>query len=114
MKRITYIVILAMVFVACTHHPDVPKDYTSVGSQPDIYPDYKDVVVPPNIAPLNFGIRGNVTDCVARFTLANNQTFTFGNSNKVLIDENDWKEMLAAAKGNSIKVEVFANEDENW
>ena len=114
MKKILYIVIFAMTFVACTHHPDVPKDYTSINSQPDIYPDYKDVVVPPNIAPLNFGIRGNVTDCVARFTLANNQTFTFGDCNKVLIDEDDWKDILATAKGQSIKVEVFANEGNQW
>ena len=114
MKKIIYIAILAISFVACTHHPDVPKDYTSVSSQPDIYPDYKDVVVPPNIAPLNFGIHGNVTDCVARFTLADNQTFTFGQSNKILIDEDDWKEMLAAAKGSSMKVEVFTKEDEKW
>ena len=74
MKKILYLVIAAVAFASCTHHPEVPKDYTSVNSQPDIYPDYKDVVVPPNIAPLNFGIRGNVTDCVARFTFANNQS----------------------------------------
>jgi hypothetical protein len=78
-----------MTVVACTHHPDVPQNYSSVNSQPDIYPDYKDVVIPPNIAPLNFGVRGNVSDCVARFTLPNNQTITFGSDNKVLIDDND-------------------------
>ena len=114
MKKILYIVICAMTVVACTHHPDVPQNYSSVNSQPDIYPDYKDVVIPPNIAPLNFGVRGNVSDCVARFTLPNNQTITFGSDNKVLIDANDWKEMLAAAKGSSIKVEVFTNEDNQW
>ena len=114
MKKILYLVIAAVAFASCTHHPEVPKDYTSVNSQPDIYPDYKDVVVPPNIAPLNFGIRGNVTDCVARFTFANNQSFTFGDCNKVLIDEDDWKEMLASAKGSNIKVEIFSNENEQW
>lgn len=114
MKKILYIVICAMTVVACTHHPDVPQNYSSVNSQPDIYPDYKDVVIPPNIAPLNFGVRGNVSDCVARFTLPNNQTITFGSDNKVLIDANDWKEMLATAKGSSIKVEVFTNEDNQW
>ncbi|MBO4451739.1 MAG: PD40 domain-containing protein [Bacteroidaceae bacterium] len=114
MKKTLYMVILALAFVACTKHPKIPANYETVGSQPDIYPDYKEVVVPPNIAPLNFGIRGNVTDCVAQFTLPNNQTITFGSGNKVLIDEGDWHDMLAAARGGDIKVEVFALENNRW
>ena len=114
MKRTLYMVILAMAFVACTNHPKVPGNFESVGLLPDIYPDYKEVVVPPNIAPLNFRIEGNVTDCVARFTLPDNSTITFGSDNKVLIDESDWHDMLAAAQGKSFKVEVFACENGSW
>ena len=105
---------LALAFAACTNHPKLPATYETAGSLPDIYPDYTDVVVPPNIAPLNFGIRGNITDCVAQFTLPDNQTFTFGSGNKVLIDESDWHDMLAAAQGESIKVTVFTNENGKW
>ena len=75
MKKTLYMIMLALAFAACTNHPKLPATYETAGSLPDIYPDYTDVVVPPNIAPLNFGIRGNITDCVAQFTLPDNQTF---------------------------------------
>lgn len=114
MKKILCITLLAAMLMACTSHPDVPSNYTTENVQPDIYPDYKDVVVPPNIAPLNFGIRGDVTDCVARFTLKNGKEITFGKGNKVLINESDWKDLLASAKGSDIKVEVFTKEGKQW
>ena len=95
-----------LTLTACTNHPSVPSTFTTENSLPSIYPDYTNVVVPPNIAPLNFGIRGNVADCVARFTFAGEQT-TFGSDNKVLIDEDEWHTMLSSAKGSDIKVEVF-------
>ena len=101
---------LALAFAACTNHPKLPATYETAGSLPDIYPDYTDVVVPPNIAPLNFGIRGNITDCVAQFTLPDNQTFTFGSGNKVLIDDSDWHDRLAAAQGESLRGTAITNE----
>ncbi len=106
-KQILLIVATTVLtLTACTNHPSVPSTFTTENSLPSIYPDYTNVVVPPNIAPLNFGIRGNVADCVARFTFAGEQT-TFGSDNKVLIDEDEWHTMLSSAKGGDIKVEVF-------
>jgi len=89
-------------------------NYETTTSLPDIYPDYVNVTIPPNIAPLNFGIRGNVTDCVARFS-CNDYEVTYGTSNKVLIDIDEWHDLLEEARGSSIKVEVFTfNESKNW
>lgn len=113
MNKIFYLVLLMSVFVSCTDHPKAPITYITENSEPDIYPDYKDVVIPPNIAPLNFKINGNVEDCVARFTYGD-QEITFGEGNKVLINQDDWKNMLATAKGGDIKVEIFAYEEGSW
>ena len=105
--------IMLMLLVSCTRHPSVPTSFAENTEQPNIYPDYRDVVVPPNIAPLNFGVSGDVDECVARFTYAGNQT-TFGDGNKVLIGEDEWHEMLAKAKGTNIKVEVFTQTKGKW
>ena len=107
------LVLAVVTLTSCTHHPSLPATYTTEASQPDIYPDYRDVVVPPNIAPLNFGIRGDIDQSVARFTYAG-QSQTYGSDNKIIIDEGEWKAMLAAAKGGDIKVEVFTESDGTW
>ena len=106
--------LLLLIFSACTHHPSVPTDAAKVDKVPTIQPDYTDVMVPPNIAPLNFKVLENSEECVARFTAADGTSYSYGVENKILIDEDEWKEMLEASKGKSIKVEVFAKQDGGW
>lgn len=114
-KHILLITMLAaLILTSCSSHPSVPSSYSSQDSLPDIYPDYTGVVVPPNIAPLNFGIRGDVDACVARFSYGD-KSLTYGSGNKVLIDEGEWKQLLsAAATGGDIKVEVFTKSGGEW
>lgn len=113
-KRNLFIIsaILALL-TACTSHPSVPETFTDTGRRPVIYPDYKDVTVPCNIAPLNFSVMEKTDNSVARFTF-DGGSYTYGEGHKVLIDLDEWKEMLAAAKGKSIKVEVFVQKDGEW
>lgn len=111
MKKIIYIV-LTTLLVACGH-PSVPSSYTNENRKPNIYPDYTDVTVPCNIAPLNFMMQENCEDVVARFTFPGGE-YTYGEGTKVIIDDDEWKEMLQAAKGKDIKVDVFANNGKGW
>ena len=113
-KRNLFIIsaILALL-TACTSHPSVPETFTEAGKRPVIYPDYKDVTVPCNIAPLNFSVMEKTDNSVARFTF-DGGSYTYGEGHKIQIDIDEWKEMLAAAKGKSIKVEVFAQKDGEW
>ncbi len=113
MNKFVCILSFALLLAACTGHPDVPSTYTTVDSYPDIYPDYTEVVVPCNIAPLNFGVCGDVDECVARFSCGEKST-TFGCGHKVAIDEAEWKSLLAAAKGESVSVEVYTRKDGAW
>ena len=104
-----------MLLAACTSHPSVPTDFTTSDAKPTIFPEYTDVVVPPNIAPLNFKVLENSDECVARFTAANGNQLTYGEGNKILIDFDEWKQMLETSKGKSIQVEVFAkNAEGKW
>lgn len=80
---------------------------------PKVYPDYTEVTVPCNICPLNFTVREGETDVVAKLTYPGGEQ-TYGNGTKVQIDEGEWKDILAAAKGKSISVEVYAKVNGEW
>lgn len=101
--------------VACTSHPNVPSNAKSTGKLPAIYPDYCNVTIPCNIAPLNFMLSDKGFDeCVARITTPDGNSVTYGEGRKVIIPEDDWKDILAASCGNSISVEVWGKKNDEW
>ncbi|MCF0202459.1 MAG: PD40 domain-containing protein [Bacteroidaceae bacterium] len=110
-KLLLFISIL--LFVACSS-PTVPQDAQQENRTPRIFPEYADVTVPCNICPLNFAVREDASEAVARLTAADGTQQVYGDGNKIVIDETEWKEMLEASKGKSIKVEVYANANGKW
>ena len=118
MKRhiLSYTLLLvALLFVSCADHPDVPATAKAAQCLPDIFPDYCDVTVPCNIAPLNFMLpTGQYEACVARLTTPDGQQQTYGSGVKVQIPEAEWHVLLDAAKGKSIKVEVWGRKESEW
>lgn len=106
---------LLLLTTACVHHPDVPTASKEAQTLPAIYPDYCDVTVPYNIAPLNFMLPiDEYTACVARLTMPDGQQQTYGKGVKVQMPEDEWHAMLQAAKGKSIKVEVWGEKEGTW
>ena len=107
------ILLLLLMVTSCSKHPSLPTSFTEVNETPHIYPDYVDVVVPPNIAPLNFLV-DDVEDVVAEFQVQNSKLNFGGSDNKVQIDEKEWHELLAEAKGKSLSVRVYTKKDGKW
>lgn len=107
------ILLLLLLVTSCSKHPSLPTSFTEVSETPHIYPDYVDVVVPPNIAPLNFLV-DDVEDVVAEFQVQNSKLNFGGSDNKVQIDEKEWHELLAEAKGKSLSVRVYTKKDGKW
>lgn len=107
------ILFLLLLVTSCSKHPSLPTSFTEVNETPHIYPDYVDVVVPPNIAPLNFLV-DDVEDVVAEFQVQNIKLNFGGSDNKVQIDEKEWHELLAEAKGKSLSVRVYTKKDGKW
>lgn len=103
--------LIAVFLIACSG-AEIPTSYIKVNRYPEIYPDYVNVTIPCNIAPLNFISRGSER-CVARLTIGN-QTYVYGDDNKVVIDIDEWKTILANSRSKSIKVEVFLEKDGKW
>ena len=120
MKRYIYsycqfLVVAMMLLASCVSHPDVPSSSKEARCLPAIFPDYCNVTVPYNIAPLNFMLPADEYEvCVARFTMPDGQQQTYGHGVKVQIPESEWHDMLNAAKGKSIKVEVWGQKENEW
>lgn len=112
MKKIFSIIAFAALMASCGH-PTVPTSFSNENREPNIYPDYTNVVVPSNIAPLNFAVMEQGDEAVARITFAGGE-YTYGDGNKIIIDEDEWKEILQASKGKDIKIDVFSKNNGSW
>lgn len=104
---------LAML-LSCASHPNVPEQALETETRADLLPDYMDVTIPPNIAPLNFSVCGDsITQCIARISFSGG-SHTYGKGRKVIIDPDEWREMLLHSVGGALKVEVFTESDGQW
>ena len=102
--------------VSCSSHPDVPSSSKAAKCLPAIFPDYCNVTVPCNIAPLNFMLPADEYEaCVARISTPDGKQQTYGDGVKVQVPLQEWRNMLAAAKGKRIKVEVWGKkQNDEW
>lgn len=109
MKKYIY-VILASALVSCNETgKHMPKD-----EMPVIYPDYVGVTIPATIAPLNFSM---ADDNVERMnvTISNTRGDRYEvSSDYADFDIDEWLNLLAKSKGDSLNVEVKAKKGEIW
>lgn len=112
LRNIISALIFAAIFTACDH-PAVPTNAQKADRLPAITPDFTEVTIPSNICPLNFAVQEGATDVVARISYPGGE-MTFGDGTKVIIEENDWKDMIHKAKGKSLNVEVYAKVNGSW
>lgn len=105
---------LGGLFLLSCSGPSVPTDATHTDKLPDIYPDYSEVTIPANLCPTNFMLP-DCEEAVACLSFGN-LSFTYGDDNKIVIDEEEWQELRNAAAGNDkgIKVEVYGKKDGKW
>lgn len=107
MKKLLYILFLAAM-VACTRSYDVPAVYADVKDQAPVFPDYKDIVVPVNIAPLNFMLKG-AEGLVVVYEGENGNSLTTSGEDRIDMDSVEWRCLLKGEFGKEIKVTVYAN-----
>lgn len=113
MKKLIITAICAIALLASCTSPSVPDSYNEAQRKPKIYPEYTDVTIPCNIAPMNFMVAENCEEAVAKFTYGNEEAI-YGDGTKIIIPENDWKNMTAEAKGKRIKVDVYTRNGGSW
>lgn len=108
--RYLILYITAFLLAACT--TSVPTDYAETDRQPSIYPEYTDVTIPCNIAPLHFRIEEEADAYLTQLTTPAGEWVTQGRN--VCPGLRRWRNMLAAAKGKAIRVDVFTRKGERW
>ena len=104
---------LFFLLLSCSS-PSIPTNATKTGKAPEIFPDYTGVTIPSNLCPTNFMLP-DCEEAVACLSFGD-ISFTYGDDNKIIIDNDEWKQLIAAAAGNSkgIKVEVYGKKDDKW
>ena len=113
-KKLFFILMIGVIMAGCSNHPSLPTDFSKETSELKIFPDYKDVTIPYNIAPLNFKVLNRGTSVIAKLTDGSGVSETYGNGLKVMIDEDEWHDMLDRSKGKSLKVEVYLEDNGKW
>ena len=109
-SKFHYYIVALLLLVACA--PAVPEKYSNGTSLPNIYPDYANVTIPCNIAPLTFEINDEADEYVTRLSSGSIE-YLFGGK-RVIPSIKKWRELLQAATGAEIKVEVFLCKNNNW
>jgi len=108
-----FALVLCSLMMSCSR-PAIPTDAVKEDKTPVIFPDYKDVTVPSNLCPTNFMLP-DCDEVVAQLS-SGSLSFVYGEDNKVIIDEDEWKELCTSAAGDSkgISVEVYGKKDGKW
>ncbi len=102
---------VALFLASCTPTPENAK---KVGRLPDMYPDYTNITIPCNIAPLNFLLRDECDAVEMKASCAGKTLCVNSRGNEVVMDEDEWKEMLTQAKGKKVDVTVTTLHDGQW
>lgn len=101
----------SVLFLASCGRVEVPSgDVSDGGRPPHIWPDYTAITVPPNIAPLNFGIEENGGEFIVRMKADGGTLVEKGPS--VRWDLDDWHELLEKNRGKEIMLEVYVKGDD--
>ncbi len=90
----------------------LPSSYSQSKDLPAIYPDYAQATIPPNIAPLTFQMNDGADDMVVRFSYNDDEIICGGN--EAAPGLKPWRQLMTAAKGHAVVVEVYARHDGQW
>ncbi len=100
---------MLVVLLASCSEPSVPEHYSQLTTSPRIYPDYADVTIPVNVAPLCMELLNKAQDAVVRYS-CEGAAEMICQGLKVRPDVDEWHQLLKAAAGRTLMVEVFAQD----
>ena len=112
MRNVLKYVGACLLLVGCT--TSVPEAQHVVDETPSIYPDYVGVTIPSNVAPLRFKVDEGVEEAIAVLSVGNQEWVEKAEDGKFLFSEGDWKEVVEAAKGDSMAVQVYEKKSGEW
>ena len=110
--------VMACLFLltGCGKTYTVPEGAADNGKDVVLYPDYTGVTVPPNIAPLNFIVKGEAEEYVVQVKANGKDIMISGGSDDgvVQFDSTEWRNALTSNKGKSLDVTVYELAEDGW
>ena len=115
-KLISKWVVAGLILVLSACSTKVPTDFKNNGKEVKIWPDYTQTVIPPNIAPMNFAVNADGDKCVVSIQpeVGNPIVISTGADKDIRIPLKQWKEMLNANKGKTLKYDVYVSLNGQW
>lgn len=111
MKRLLYLVVL-VALAACS--PKLPEASTPVNIPANAFPNNDGATLPPNIAPMNIRIDEEGEEYVTHiFSNADEEGIVVGGK-ETDIDVEEWHQLLAKTKGNTLYTQVFVRRNGTW
>lgn len=110
------LVAIIALFASCAKTYNVPQNASPNGKQAALFPDYTDVTIPPNIAPLNFMVKGEGEEYVVEVKANGKSQLVCGGSEDGIVefDSIEWRNTLRQNKGKSLQVTVYVNNGGQW
>lgn len=101
------LVVCALAYALREKTPIVDR-YDQIDRPAVISPDYCGVTLPANVAPLNFVVKeAGLQFCVKISSKQGPPIEVFSNSPKIVIPENQWRELLTANRSGQLQFDVF-------
>jgi len=112
-SSVIFAVLIAAIAGCSRRQP--PTQYNTVSSQPRIKPDYSGILIPPNIAPMNFHIIEDADSVCVTVRNDDGEEFTVhSRSNSIKFPPRQWKQLLAASKGQKIHLDIYVKKANSW
>lgn len=114
MKSILYILSIFFItcwFTSCSQTITVDQKFDV---QPSITPNYRGVTIPPNIAPLNFTLNEPYQAARAVWSYGTTRIEVNASDNQFYIPANEWNKLLNEARGSTIQITTYAQNNNKW
>ena len=111
MRNLCLVVVGLLLLHGCSRQP---TDVVDVDRLPALYPDYIGVTVPVDIAPLNFSMLSDSVSAIDVEVAGAKGTSLHVSGDYADFDVDEWHSLLAASRGDSLRVSVCALKDGQW
>jgi len=105
---------VALLLTGCSS--GIPDSSRKVDETVQLHPDYMEVIVPYNIAPLNFVVKGEGSGCAVKVSGGDNNSIIVrgGKNMEIRFPEKKWKKLLSENRGKYLTYDIFVEQEGGW
>lgn len=110
----TILVISSILLFSACGNPNI-KDAEELNTSAILFPDYTNITIPYNIAPMNFIIKDSASAYYVEISSDEGKTIRVKSSDgNIQMPINAWSRLLEANKGKTLRINVYAENNDDW